>query len=370
MYNEMKIKDPGVIFMAIQGSSPFGAILFGYLSDRTLFIRPFIIIQTLLAGFFTMGVALVPEGCHYKPEVMLVLWGGYGFFIGGILPLMSVSYLQSGLKSDRFGRIRLFGTLGFMVVNLILIPMVVPRKHLILLAGILFIVSIIPTFFLPAGRTIRNAERKRISPEYLLYLIKNPAFLLFLMVMFLFYFQFTPAEYIISEYIDAFSFDSLLALGHIETIPAIWFLGTMLEIGFFWISPWLIEKLGIYPVIMMTFFFGIIRYASLSIFPLGFFVVVMQIIHGVHFSPAYLGSIFYLEKNISPYRLATAQAVQLVISRGLGAGLGIFFLGNLAGMGGFRLVFLISMLASALGLILVFLLQRVTFRYPFKDIKI
>lgn len=364
-YNELKIENPGIIFLSVQFMAPLGALFFGFLSDRTLNIRPFIIIKSLFTGALTIGIAFFSPEMAYKTEILAVFWGIYGFFLGGILPLMNVSFMQSGLDPFMFGRTRLFGTVGFMVINIIFMPFDIPRKYMLIAAGVLFMVSILPVFFLPKGRnTLEKSEHGVIRFIDIIYLLKMPGFIIFLMVMFLFYFQFSPAEYIISEYIDRFSFATVIPEFHIETLPAVWFLGTFIEIGFFFISPWLIQKYGVYVTISFSFIAGVIRHASLGIFPLGLGIVMMQMLHGVHFSPAYLGSILFMEKNISPFRLATGQALTLIVARGFGAGIGGFILGNIAGSGDFQTVFLYSTVASLLGLLLIVFLPFILRKYP------
>lgn len=364
-YNELKIQNPGVIFLSVQLMAPIGALFFGFLSDKTLSIRPYIVIETFFAGFFTILISFFHDKIPYKTEIIAIVWGTYGFFLGGILPLMNVSYMQSGLSPNDFGRTRLFGTLGFLLVNLILIPFHFSREFILFGAGILFFIAIIPVYYLPKGRVLlEKAEKTKVRFSDMVHLLKKPTFILFLIIMFMFYFQFSPAEYIISEYIDHFTFSSIFSEIHVETLPMVWLMGTSVEIGFFFISPYILKKWGLYITIGISFIAGFIRHASLGFFPLGLEIIIMQFLHGIHFSPAYLGSILFMEKNISPHLLATGQALVLITSRGLGAGFGGLFLGDLAGENLFIHVFWISAIVALIGLFLISFLAGSIKKYP------
>lgn len=349
IYRDLAVDKPGIIFLVMQFSLPLGALISGYFSDKTLLVR---LPQVLQIIFAASACLLLTTGLPESVTLYALLWALFGFAMGGAIPLINVSYLQSGHDPDRFGRVRLFGTLGFLIPNLLLIPFEdISRFTLIRSAGIFFLLSIPVLFLLPAARPV-HSHLESISLKKVGRLLFSPPFFLFILGMFLFFFQFSPAEYIVSNYLEKIEFYGT------DPVSVAWFLGPAVEIVFFFFSPALLRKTGPLFLIGVGFAAGIIRYGGTILMGESPEAVIWQFWHGIHFGAAYLGGLIFLERKAHPQRLATAQALMMVIGRAGGSGAAGFILGNIAADDDYAAVFLISMLVALIGAAMFYFYYR------------
>jgi PPP family 3-phenylpropionic acid transporter len=266
------------------------------------------------------------------------------FALGGIIPLINVSYLQNGFETYSYGRVRLYGTLGFTLPNAWIMFYKIPSFQAVKYAGWIILLSAVFLFFLPEGRKITQVAEEAISLKRAWKLLKSKLFITFLFVLFLFSFSFSATEYVLSSYIQTISFP-------LDPVPFTWFLGTMVEIAFFFISPWLISKYGSLILVFIGLTAGFLRFSILALPINPEIMLYIQGLHGIQFSGAYLGSLYYLKEKAHPQRLAMAQALYTTFARAIGTGIGGYILGNIGGTGDFKKVFFYAAIASAMSMI-------------------
>ena len=345
IYSELDIKTPGYIFLIAQLCLPLGTFITGYLSDKLLHVRYFSFSLTVLAGFALMYLSGTTKS-ESDTIIPVVTWSVFMFSMGGIIPLINVSYLQNGFDPEIFGRIRLFGTLGFTLPNAVLLFIPLQPSQAIFWGSIFMLLSTNFVFFLPPGRDIKNHEKEEISLQKVWQLLKAPPFLLFLLITSCFFFSFSTAEYVISDYVANLEFV-------VKPVPFVWLGGTLIEILLFFASPYLIRKHGPLFLIAMGLSAALLRYTFTLLFSAHWVIIVAQLLHGIQFSGGYLGALLYLKNKTRAQRLGTAQALYTTFGRASGTGAGAYILGNLAGAGKFSDVFLISALVSAAGLLIL-----------------
>jgi len=345
IYSELKIKTPGYIFLIAQLALPLGTFITGYLSDKLLHVRYFSFTLTLVAGFSLMYLSGT-DNSESDTLIPLYTWSLFMFAMGGIIPLINVSYLQNGFDPEIFGRVRLFGTLGFAIPNAVLLFIPMQPSQAIFWGSLFMLLSTNFIFFLPAGRNIADHEKEIISLHKVWQLLKAPPFLLFLLITATFFFSFSTAEYVISDFVANLNFA-------VKPVPFIWLGGTIIEIGVFFISPILIRKYGPLFLIGMGLFAGLLRYTLTVSFTAHWAIILSQLLHGIQFSGGYLGALLYLKKKTQSQRLGTAQALYTTFGRASGTGAGAYFLGNLAGTGAYNYVFFISIIVTIIGLTLL-----------------
>ncbi len=346
VYSVLSIERPGVIFLSAQIAMPVGTFLSGYISDRTLHIRYLTVALTLMGGAGLYALSFVAPG----PGAVLlaaVLWSVFMFSLGGIIPLMNVSYLQNRNEKHSFGRVRLYGTLGFTAVNAILMFFDLETAKIVQLAGVFTLLSVIFLFFVPPGRQIEAGKKSPITLRQTWKLFSSPLFLFFLTVLFCFYFSFSATEYIISDYVAPLDFP-------LDPVPFVWFLGTLSEIAFFFFSPRLLGlSNGALRLIALGAAAGALRFFLLTLDLKPHEIIYAQALHGIQFSGVYLGSLIYLQEKTHPQRLATAQALVTAFARAMGTGLGAYLLGNLAGGGNHQSGFKGAFIAALVSIVLL-----------------
>ncbi len=349
IYSTLKLESPGIIFLAGQLALPLGSLLSGYLSDKTLRLRSIQLGSTLLAAVSIAAFSLPAWlGWAASKGYYLLGWAGFCFSLGGILPLANVSYMQSGLPPEKFGVVRLFGTLAFFIINGILIVIKARPEALLFLSSFLFILSAAFLFLLPAKR---QSSGQPFQASAIGRLLGTPLFLFFLFIMLLSFIQFGPSEYVIGDIVSKIEFA-------FEPVPFSWMLGTATEIIFFAASPWLIRRVSPSILLAMGFIIGVLRYGGMLLFAGDEMLIYLQSLHGLHFAPAFLGSLLLLEQKVDARYLATAQALYLVLARALGTGIGAFVLGDLTAAGLFDAAWYIAIAVATCGFALVFIFSK------------
>jgi MFS family permease len=357
IFSELGIDRPGIIFLLSQIAMPVGTLLTGYISDKTLQVRYPVVFMSILAGISMYGFSLV----EYFPDKILfaaIFFSLFMFATGGIMSLINVSYLQNGYEGNRFGRVRLFGTAGFALANAIIMFYRVEPSFSLKLSGIFFIASTLVLYMLPASRDIQFKHQDVVTWLRIKTLSMSGLFSSFIIIMFTFFFGFSTAEYLLSGYIRDFDFP-------VDPIGFSWLAGTLVEMVFFFISPRILEKFGSVWLIGLSFFAAVIRLGILSYSTDESLILFSQVLHGLQFSGAYLGSLIYLQEKAHPQRLGSAQALYTAYSRAIGTGTGAYVLGNIAGAGDFRNAFEWAFLFSLAGLILLIVFMKVEKKHKY-----
>lgn len=363
IYQDTNVADPGIIFLVMQLATPIGALGAGYISDRTLKIRSLVFWLTVILALAIGAISLIPLVNEGRKALSVIGWFFFGLGMGGVVPLMNVAFLQSGNKAHRFGRVRLFGTLGFLLPNILLTFLVTSNALSLQLAAIFYLLSLTALFYIPRHRVINeNHPGSTISIPAMLRYMRSKVFVLFLLIMFFFFFGFAPAEYIIGNYIDHIPvalFNSI----EVEAVPFSWFIATVIEIGFFYISEPLLRKHSAIAIVGIGLGAGMVRHLALIVMQPDAGIVWMQGLHGLHFSPGYLGSLLFIEEKAWSRHLATAQALLVIAGRAMGTGIGGYILGNMAANGEYNMVFSISLAASAMGAAMLIFYTRYQKRF-------
>ena len=102
---------------------------------------------------------------------------------------------------------------------------------------------------------------------------------------------------------------------------------------------------------------GILRMGLMLFIEPGVVLMAMQVLHGLHYAPAYLGSLEYLQQKANPKRLATAQALLMIFGRAMGTGIGAFVLGNMAGLGNNSMLYIFAILAGLSGMTILYIYE-------------
>ena len=351
---DLRVDNSYWVFLAGTIFLPIGSILIGYISDKSKGYKGLVTGLTILCSLslFFFGD---PQGSIIY---FILTWGGFIFSIISVMTLINVACLQSGLEKSKFGIVRLAGTIGFMMPNLFIlifskkallsfIP--IAAKSLIQFSSLLFLISLGPLILLPSHRKI--PRKRNVKLPQIISLIFKTKFGLFTLVMSLFYFGFSSADYVIGAYIKPIDFSY-------DPIATTWLLGTSLEVIFFLVSAKVVTKTNEINFIILAIISAIVRFAIMVLYPPTALIIVIQVLHGIHFSPAHLGVILFIEKRVDGNYLASANASFMILARSTGEGLGAVVLGSLAQAGQFKQSFILCLFVNVLVLILIFALFK------------
>lgn len=315
--------------------------LAGTLADRSA--APQRVMLALSLGAAAGYVLLLPAQGF---AALLLLGTLSAACLSGLQPLGDhVALAAAGTGAFDYGRVRLWGSLGFILATLLagravaalgaasVGPLLVAAAALLVLA----------CAGLPAAR---GAGRKLRRPSWRA--LARPPFLVFL----------AAASLIQGSHAVYYGFGTLhwqrLGIGD-GTIALLWSEGVVAEILlFYWNAP-LLRRLGPRGLLVLGGGAGALRWGATA-FAAGVpALALLQLLHAFTFGAAHLGAMHFLARHLPAEQAATAQALYAAAVGGIGQGLLMLLAGALYGaLGG--LAFLAMAAAAAAGAALALLL--------------
>lgn len=314
-----------VIFFASQLGFPLGYFASGYISDKIGIIRPLLIITILIQ---TPLQFLIYSDLDL-PYVMIAATGTR-FFFAFNFQLITIAALEGG-GMVKFGEFRAYGTVGFFLIHALLFfgenagfGHINIGSDSAVFAGktgcIFLFLSIIPASFI---------QKKRISGEKYYFMdaikiLKKPDIILFFILSFFFYFSYQVVDYYLGAY--------LKNAGGMRMVYAAWALAVILEIPFMPLSSRIFHFKKHNILFLISTITGTIRFAILSMDASGIptiSILFTQLLHGIHFTGYYMGSIFRI-KNLFPGHLyGTGYGLYIIITASAGGMIGNLIMGKL-----------------------------------------
>ncbi|RME91908.1 MAG: hypothetical protein D6767_04250 [Candidatus Hydrogenedentota bacterium] len=334
------LSSPGSVFLSGLLVYPIASLFWGILSDKTLHVRNIQVLCSWLGGIAILIFAQ-PSFLKGDDSTASFVWALVAISLGGTIPLANVAFLQSGHPDKKYAGVRLFGTLGFLFANVLLLFTRLPESTLIFVAGILFIFSTLFLFATTKKRKVHDDSSFEI--KLVPYYFKSIEFLFFCGILFLFFASFAPAEHVIGSELKKIEFP-------LNSVSLSWVLATFAE-ALFYVFVAKKESMNYQFFLGFGLLAGILRWACMLILPISTYTIFIQTLHGLQFGPAYLGLVLWLKKRAAPHNLATAQALAMIFGRSLGTGIAAFLFANMAKAGNFFNVYLFAMLAGFIGLI-------------------
>ena len=239
----------GILMSVQQVMRIFAPTFWGAASDRIG--RPEWVIR-----FTTLAAVIVFCAVFFASSFvgLFVLMAIVGFFWSGPLPLVEASTLQRlGGATAQYGRVRLWGSIGFIVVvsgagamlDWIAISRLPAMLLLLMLAMLLF------AWLVPRGAKSPHAQ----EPGAILSILRQPKVVVFFVACFLMTFAHGPLYVFFSIY--------LVDHGYSKTsVGMLWSIGVLVEIGIFLLFP---RILSIFPCgVFSCFVFFSRRYGFCS----------------------------------------------------------------------------------------------------------
>jgi len=314
----------------------------GWLADH--FHRRLIIIQfsTLLSAIAFTGVFI---NSSYWGLVLIM--GIFGFFWNSSLPLfeaLTLNYL--GDDTHRYSRIRLWGSIGFivMVAGLPLIIGSTGSQILpIILIALLFINGFISLLIKDNQKIKKNQDSSDLNIKKYL---KQPIVIALLISCALQAMSHGAYYTFISIYLDNHHYSSTV-------IGYMWALGVAAELVLFVFAYKLLHRFGIYHLYTFALLITSLRWVILALWVDTFTALIFaQILHAASFGLFHITAIS-LTHQLFPGRLqGRGQALYAGLSFGLGGALGSWISGNTWESFGSTWTFLGSALIALLGTVI------------------
>jgi len=318
--NYMKAQGMSDIIYLAYLASPIGSIIspffLGMIADRFFSVQKVMGTMHILSGLF---VLLAPS---FSGPLFLV------FLLFHMLCYMPTVSLASAtafhLVSDKqkdFPIVRLFGTIGWIAAGIIVsyllkgdttaLPMYVAGTAGILMGIYSFTLPDIP----PKGKGTKFSFRDVLGIDALKHLY-SPSFVVFIAGLLLISIRFA----VYFPYVPVF-----LKTAGVQNPAFKMTFGQMSEVIFLLCMPWFFRKLGIKWVLIMGLVAWAVRY---GLFALGapdavvWMMIAGILLHGACYDFVYVASQVYIDSKATPAIRAQGQGLFVMISYGIGQGLG------------------------------------------------
>jgi PPP family 3-phenylpropionic acid transporter len=330
----------GVLVAIGQGMRVVGPNLWGWLADHGA-QRIRILRATSVALALSFAGFLVPGGFGWLAAVMFAL----NFFMTAQMPVAE-ALVATRLRGDpqvarRYGRLRVWGSIGFVAVVLAAGPLFdlvgiawAPALGLVLTALLVAAAFHVREALPSAGHVEHVSVRRRLREPRVRWFLASAALMVFAHGTYYSYF---------SLY--------LYQLGYSKAaIGVYWVAGVLLEIVFFYTQGRFFARFGIYPLLAASFVLAVLRFALIGELAAWWWVLlVAQLLHAVTFAVHHSASVLLIQRWFGGRAAARGQALYISVAYGVGGTSGALVAAALWTGLGPRAAFLGASLAAALG---------------------
>ncbi|SFK73358.1 MFS transporter [Methylophaga sulfidovorans] len=331
----------GELTAILMGSRIIAPNIWGWLADH--YGRRMRIVR--LASFATIIVfaAIFVDQSYLGVALILML---FSFFWNASLPQVEVTTLQHlGEHSHHYSKIRLWGSIGFIVIVMVLgnllehfEPKIIPIALLISITGIWL-------FSLTVPESSNTADHSTISLKAIL---KRPSVIAFLLICLLMQASHGPYYTFYTIYLEQYGYSSSL-------IGQLWALGVMSEVIIFLVMHRWLPKFGLRNVFMVSLLLTSLRWLLIAIFPQNLPVlIVAQFLHAASYGSFHASAIAWVHRHFIGKTQGRGQALYSSASFGVGGVIGSLFSGYLWDSPGAAWTFLIASILSLLGFIIAY----------------
>jgi nucleoside transporter len=321
-----------VIYLAYM-TSAIGAIIspffLGMIADRFFPVQKVLGVMHILSGIFVFSAPFFAEGSFTSIPLFL------GFLLLHMLCYMPTVNLSAAAafhildnREKQFPLIRLFGTLGWITAGILVskllkgdttaMPMRISGIGGVLMGLYSFTLPHIPPSDTGKKITFRDvigtdAFAKLKSKSFIIFIIG----LLLISLPFAAYFSYVPV---------------FLQSADITNPAFKMTFGQMSEIIFLLVLPWFFSRFGLKWVLLTGMLAWVSRYALFAFAAtdaIGWMIMIGILLHGCCYDFVYVAGQVYIDKKATPDIRAQAQGLFVLVSYGVGQGLGTLAAGGI-----------------------------------------
>jgi len=288
--------------------------LWGWIADRSGYHIRIVQLTSLLALLCFLPLLWLDR---YWGVMLAMI--AFSFFWNAALPQFEVVTLASlGDRKHRYSRIRLWGSLGF-IVTVSLLGAMLQRSGIdalpMLLSGLLLLIWL-------SSLPVREYRGTVSDSGHILQVLKRPAVLALLLSCFLMQASHGPYYTFYSLYMEGFGYSR-------GDIGLLWALGVLSEVILFWFMHRLFERRAASFWLSLALALASLRWLIMALFPdLLPLVLVAQTLHAASFG-MYHASAIHLIDDFFPRHRGRGQALYAAVSFGAGGAVGSLYAGGL-----------------------------------------
>jgi PPP family 3-phenylpropionic acid transporter len=327
-------KDVGFITAIILGTRIIAPNFWGWLADKTQQRLGIVRQGSAIACIVFAGVFI---SSHYVWLVLVI--SCYTFFWHAVLPqfeVITLSYL--GSQYQRYGQIRLWGSLGFMAA---VIGLGLLFDYLAIRFLPIAILSFLLLIFLSSlSLTAIPAQKVASSSQGFFSLVFQPAIICFLLSSFLLQLSHGPYYTFYSLYLQEHYGYSSTSTG------LLWALGVLAEVAIFLAMPKIMHRFDVRNLLLITFLISALRWYLIGYCADWLWVLLFaQLLHAATFGIAHAASIEIVRGHFRGAHQGQGQALYSSLSFGAGGALGSL-IGGLLWDYSASLTFLVASISS------------------------
>lgn len=266
--------------------------------------------------FFLFGICLKPS---FWPLAICIF--GFSFFRNAILPEMeAITMGHVSPDLHRYARIRLWGSVGFIFLVLVL-GLAFDYIALTYLPAMLFILGMLIwiSTLLVADRDAQGDTP--VSVQSLWYLLKQPSIIAFLLVALLLQLSHGPYYTFYTIYLNNLGYEKF-------TIGILWSIGVLAEIVLFYNMHRLLSLLTARQIFIFSIILSMLRWLLIGNFANSVSLIFLaQLLHAASYASFHAICVQYIHKFFQGEFEGQGQALYSSISFGLGGGLGALYVG-------------------------------------------
>jgi len=331
----------GILLSLFQISRIVAPNFWGWLADHTGHRVKWIKLTSFLGLIGFIGVFWA-KGFFWIFLVMSAL----SLFTSSTLPLAeSLTLAHLATTDGHYSRIRLWGSIGFIVASLILGYLIDLQGIDILLWVLLITQAII--FFL--SNTIPEAKEIHHKKNDLSIwkIIKTPSVVALLI----------GCTLMVSAHGVLYNFYSIYLKEHgysSATIGWLWAVGVICEIFIFMLMPKILRRYSLKTILLMSLFLGVIRFILIGASPDQFYLLLIaQMFHAATFGSFHAASIEVIAYFFKGRNQSRGQAIYNSVAYGIGGTIGGLGGGYLIQYLGGQLGFMIAAISPLIGFIVI-----------------
>lgn len=288
----------------------------GWIMDRSGRRMPWIAGGMLVSAVF---FALLPFSAGFAALVALHV--SYAIFWNVALPAFDVVTLNHVMRTGSdYARIRLWGSVGFIVSVAMLGPMldvtgIGPLPWIIVCAmlGMALLATVIPD--------VGDERPHSLSAEGFMQRLKMPGVAALLLACFLSQLSFAPFYSFFSIYLESHDYSR-------TSIGGLWALGVLAEVFIFLFTGRIIRRWGARSVLIWALLSTSLRWMLLALYvDSPSLLVLSQLLHFLSFAVYHAVTVHYIHELFPGKMQGRGQAFLAAISFGLGGALGNFLTG-------------------------------------------
>jgi len=311
-FNAREIGELTAILLATRIIAPY---IWGWIADHS---GKRIKIVRWASLFSTLAFTIILfEQSYYGIALALLV---FSFFWNASLPQFEVTTLQHlGEQSHYYSKIRLWGSVGFIIIVVILgklldsyTAVIIPYAMLISLAAIWFISLSVPE---------SPDHHEQTTHQSLRSLLKQKQIIAFFAITFLIQMSHGPYYTFYTIYLEDYNYSRSL-------IGQLWALGVIAEvIIFFFMHKWLPQH-GIRKIVLISLLLSTLRWLIIGFYPNSMALLLFaQLLHAASFGTFHAAAMAWVHTYFTGKTQGRGQAIYSSIGFGAGGALGSLWSG-------------------------------------------